>query len=69
MVYVGLTDDPQTRWQAHGRPSDWQQCSFRSEAEARAWEKHWIAQGCKGGPGGAGWRYGYSYTISYSTVQ
>ena len=67
MKYVGLTDDPAERKQAHGNPSDWSQRTFTSEKEARAWEKSMLAQGYKGGPGGAGWRYGYTYTITNST--
>ena len=68
MKCVGLTDDPQQRKQDHGNPSDWSQKSFSSENEARAWEKSMLAQpGYKGGPGGEGWRYGYTYTITSST--
>ncbi len=68
MKYVGLTDDPRQRKQEHGNPSDWSQRSFSSESEARAWEKSMLAQpGYKGGPGGEGWRYGYTYTITSST--
>jgi hypothetical protein len=26
-------------------------------------------QGYKGGAGGAGWKYGYTYTISNSTIE
>lgn len=69
MKYVGLTDDPATRRSQHGNPSDWQYWSFQSESAARTWEKGWLAQGCKGGPGGAGWRYGYMYTITSSTTE
>ena len=39
MKYVGLTDDPETRKEAHGNPSDWWQRSFSTEKEARQWEK------------------------------
>lgn len=68
MKYVGLTDGPQQRKQDHGNPYDWSQRSFSSENEARAWEKSMLAQpGYKGGPGGEGWKYGYTYTITSST--
>ena len=68
MKYVGLTDDPAERKIAHGSPSDWWQRSFSTEREARQWEKEMLAKvGYKGGPGGEGWRYGYTYTITSST--
>lgn len=68
MRYVGLTDNPETRKQQHGNPSDWWVRSFTSEKEARDWEKEMISRtGYTGGPGGAGWRYGYTYTITNST--
>ncbi len=70
MKYVGLTDDPQERKQAHGNPNDWHQQRFDSEPAARAWEKEMLAKpGYKGNPGGAGWRYGYTYTITSTTKQ
>jgi hypothetical protein len=70
MKYVGLTDDPGERKQAHGSPSDWAQRAFSSEREARQWEKEMLAKPAyKGGPGGQGWRYGYTYTITNSTRQ
>lgn len=54
----------------HGNPTDCQQYVFGSEAEARNWEAHWVNQpGNHGGPGGAGWRYGYWYTITPFTRQ
>lgn len=68
MKYVGLTDKPSDRKAAHGNPSDWWQRDFKSEKEARQWEKDTLAKpGYKGGTGGAGWKYGYTYTISSST--
>lgn len=68
MKYVGLTDDPVTRKQQHGNPTDWWQRSFSTEKEARDWEKSMLSQpGYKGNPGGAGWRYGYTYTITSTT--
>ena len=70
MKYVGLTNDPQERKEAHGNPGDWQQRTFYSEGEARLWEKGMLAMsGFTGGPGGKGWKYGYIYTITTSTVQ
>ncbi len=66
--YVGLTDDPTERREWHGNPPDWQQRRFSKETEARAWEKQKIAlPGYVGGPGGKGWRYGYTYTVTDST--
>lgn len=68
MKYVGLTDDPEARKAAHGNPSDWWQKSFSTEREARQWEKDMLEKpGFKGAPGGEGWRYGYTYTITAYT--
>ena len=68
MKYVGLTDDTQIRKQQHGNPSDWWQRTFQTEKEARDWEKDMLNRvGYKGGTGGAGWKYGYTYTITVST--
>ena len=68
MKYVGLTDDPKQRREEHGSPVDWQQRGFSWESEARAWEKAMLAlSGYKGGTGGEGWRYGYTYTITSLT--
>jgi hypothetical protein len=70
MKYVGLTDNPSRRKQEHGNPSDWWQKKFDTEIEARAWEKETLSKpGYTGGTGGDGWRYGYTYTITSSTVQ
>lgn len=71
MFYVGLTDDPDRRRAEHGNPHDWHVVGpFASRAEARAWEASQLQRpGIQGGPGGAGWRYGYWYTISQSTRQ
>jgi hypothetical protein len=70
MKYVGLTDNPQQRKQEHGNPPDWWQRSFNTEKEARDWEKDMLSKsGYKGNPGGAGWRYGYTYTITATTKQ
>jgi len=69
MKYVGLTDIPQQRRQSHGNPIDWEQRSFSTENEARLWEKMLLALGYRGGPGGSGWRYGYVYTITNSTIE
>ncbi len=70
MKYVGLTDDPVRRQAEHGNPSDWWQKSFTTEAEARQWEKDMLAKpGYTGGSGGEGWHYGYTYTITGSTIE
>ena len=69
--YVGLTDDPILRKEAHGNPKDWKQFSFSSESEALKWEKETLAKpGHEGGLNdGRGWRYGYIYTISGATFE
>lgn len=68
--YVGLTDDLTRRRQEHGNPSDWRpEQTFATESEARTWEKNWLTLGYQGGPGGEGWRYGYTYTITPQTIQ
>lgn len=69
--YVGLTDNPSQRRVQHGNPPDWQQTTlFNSESEARAWEAKYVGtSGYQGGTGGAGWRYGYWYTITSATKQ
>ncbi|MDA8350777.1 MAG: hypothetical protein M0038_18620 [Pseudomonadota bacterium] len=67
MRYAGLTDDPETRKQAHGNPSDWWQRSFSAENAARQWEKDMLAKGYKGDTGGKGWRYGYTYSVTSNT--
>ena len=70
MKYVGLTDDPVRRQKEHGNPEDWWQRSFKTEEEARDWEADLIRRdGYTGEPGGAGWKYGYTYTKTLSTVQ
>ena len=68
--YVGLTDDPERRRTEHGNPPDWRHVGFTDEATARAWEAKYVAlAGYQGGPGGAGWRYGYWYTITDQTLE
>jgi len=70
MKYVGLTGDPDRRRQEHGYPSDWYQRSFNNENEARRWEQEMLSKpGYKGGAGGEGWSYGYTYTITSSTSE
>ena len=70
MKYVGLTDNPSRRKVEHGNPHDWWQRSFTTESEARKWEKEMLAKlGYTGGTGGDGWRYGYTYTITSSTIE
>lgn len=70
-TYVGLTDDPERRHSEHGRPHDWYQVGpFRSEQAARDWERSYLSRpGYEGGPGGAGWQYGYMYTITRDTTE
>lgn len=70
MIYVGLTDAPDERQSAHGYPPDWSTRNFKSEEEARKWEKEMVAKpGHKGAPGKKGWRYGYTYTILSTTIE
>ena len=70
MKYVGLTDDPETRKSAHGDPAGWWQRSFSNEKEAREWEKEMLSKpGYQGGPGGGGWKYGYTYTVTNATKE
>lgn len=67
-MYVGLTDDPQQRQQQHGNPGDWKtQGPFQNEPQARTWEKDALDKGYRGGPGGQGWKYGYTCTITSGT--
>jgi len=68
--YVGLTDDPDRRRQEHGSPPDWKQTEFATEEAARAWEAKYVGNpGYKADTGGAGWRYGYWYTVTSSTIE
>ena len=70
MKYVGLTDYPETRKAQHGNPRDWWQRTFDTEGQARDWEKEILAKtGYNGAPGGEGWRYGYTYTITSTTKE
>lgn len=69
-IYVGLTDDPDRRRAEHGNPDDFRVTGpFSYHSVARAWERHMIARGCVGGSGGAGCRYGYTYTIRQHTLE
>jgi hypothetical protein len=64
MRYVGITDDPEARRIALGKPSDWIQYRFTDEEEAKAWEKKVLnGPGFTGGHGNEGWRYGYAFTM------
>ena len=70
MKYVGLTDDPEARKLSHGSPPDWWQRKIETEKEAREWEKEALERpGHTGAPGGKGWKYGYTYTITPTTRQ
>jgi hypothetical protein len=70
MKYAGLTDDPEASRIAHGRPSDWWQRSFKTEKEARQWEKEVLARpGTSGKSGGTEWKFGYVFTITNLTTQ
>ncbi len=69
MIYVGLTDDLERRRAEHGNPPDWRGYGpFQNPDGARAWEQQQLAQpNRRGGTGGAGWRFGYMYTITSNT--
>lgn len=63
MKYVGITDDSERRKKEHGEPADFKVVrKFSSESDARKWEKGLLAQGYNGDTGGAGWRYGYTFS-------
>lgn len=63
MRYVGLTDDPERRKEEHGGPPDFKVVRrFSSKSDAIEWEKSLLAQGYDGDTGGAGWRYGYTFS-------
>ncbi|MHC4720132.1 MAG: hypothetical protein ACYSYT_06625 [Planctomycetota bacterium] len=63
MQYAGLTNDPERRKQEHGNPADFTVVrQFTSQIEARDWEVAMLASGYAGDTGGAGWRYGYTFT-------
>ena len=70
MKYAGLTDDPEKRKQEHGNPNDFSVIKqFDTEKMARLWEALMLRQGYKGGTGGKGWRYGYTYTVTQKTKE
>ncbi len=70
MKYAGLTDDLARRRQEHGNPSDWQhEQTFSTEDAAQKWESDMRDAGYRANPGGTGWRYGYTYTITPSTKE
>ena len=65
MRYAGLTDDPVRRKKDHNYPKDFRVVhKFASEKEARKWEKDMLTQGYKGDTGGAGWQYGYTFSVT-----
>lgn len=67
--YVGLTDDLERRKGEHGNPADWKHVkTFSSERDARAWEDGELKRpNTCGDTGGAGWKYGYEYTVTTNT--
>jgi predicted GIY-YIG superfamily endonuclease len=63
MRYVGLTNDHKRRKEEHGNPKDFRVLrTFKTEKEAREWEKQMLGKGYKGDTGGKGWRYGYTFS-------
>ena len=65
MRYAGLTDAPERRKREHGNPADFSVVrEFTSEVVARQWEKDMLAQGYEGDTGGAGWKYGYTFSMT-----
>ncbi len=69
MKFAGLTNDPETKRIEHGNPFDWNQHRFYGEEEAKSWEKLMVEIGYQGGVDCAGWKYGYTYTITKKTIQ
>jgi len=70
MRYAGLSDAPDRRKKEHGNPPDFRVVhTFRVEKEAREWERQMLAQGYAGDTGGAGWRYGYTYSVTPDTQE
>lgn len=54
---IGVTDDEDTRKTQHGADHDvqyWLAWSADNETAARNVERHFLAKGMKGGPGGGG---------------
>ena len=53
MRYVGLTNDHKRRKEEHGNPKDFKVVrTFKTEKEAREWEKEMLEKGYKGDTGG-----------------
>ena len=70
MKYASLTGDPEASRIAHGRPSDWWQCSFKNEKEAHQWIKEVLARpNYTGKTEAEGWKFGFTYTITNVTTQ
>jgi len=70
MKYAGLTDYPKQREREHGNPDDFLVVEkFDTERKARLWEALMLRSGYKGGTGGEGWKYGYTYTITRKTKE
>ena len=57
---IGVTDDPERRYQEHGKPKHWLCWEADTEEQARAVESFLIEKGMKGGTGGPG-SAGYVY--------
>ena len=67
--YVGITEEPRNRLQAHSVKNGYIYVRASSHAVAREIEKHFIRLGTDGGPGGgdADARYVYAYKkMSYT---
>lgn len=63
--YVGVTANPKTRNGSHGKPNLWRVWETDHHDHAREIEKHFLALGFKGAPGG-GTRTKYVYIYKYS---
>jgi hypothetical protein len=64
MRYAGLTDEPASRKQEHGNPSDFRVMQqFTSETAARQWIRRMLAQGYAEDTNSKSWKYGYTFSI------
>ncbi len=65
MRYVGLADKPERKRSEHGTPPDFRVMRrFGTEEKARRWEKEMLTRGYEGDTGGAGWHFGYTFTLT-----